>query len=280
MALPSHVHRLIDLAPDADVGPGDLTTDAVVPESHGSRAAIVARESLVLSGLDVAACVFHRIDPDLSFERRREDGETVSRGEVVATLSGSTRAILTGERTALNFLQRLSGIATHTRAFVQRLEGSGVRLLDTRKTTPGWRYLEKRAVRHGGGLNHRFALFDGILIKDNHLAAVGSLAEAISQARRRASHLSKVEVEIERIEDIEPALEAGADVLLLDNMDEATLAKAVALVAGRVPTEASGGVTLERLEAIARTGVSFVSCGAITHGARAVDLALEVRAPR
>ncbi len=275
-SLPLAVRRLVDLALEEDIGPGDLTSLAVIPEGHRAVGRLVAREPLVLSGLDVAALVFERVDGRVVLEPRCQDGTEVCAEEIVAEVSGPTQALLAAERTALNFLQRLSGVATLTRRYVEALAGSGTRLTDTRKTTPGWRWLEKRAVRHGGGLNHRFALYDGILIKDNHLAAAGDLETAIARARRRASHLAKIEVEVDSIEQIEPALRAGADLLLLDNMDDETLARAVARVGGRVPTEASGGITLERLPAVAKAGVSFVSCGAITHGARAVDLAFDL----
>jgi nicotinate-nucleotide pyrophosphorylase (carboxylating) len=271
-----HRDRLVDLALEEDVGPGDVTTAALVePEARG-RGRIVAREALTVSGLGVAEAVFHRLDPRLGVNPRASDGEAVVAGTTVLELDGHLASILTGERTALNFLQRLSGIATLTRRYVDALAGSKTRLLDTRKTTPGWRALEKAAVRHGGGHNHRFALFDGVLIKDNHIAAVGSIRAAVARARAAAPVLLEIEVEVEDLSGLDAAIDAGADVVLLDNMDDETLRAAVARAAGRVRLEASGGITLERLPRLADIGVDYVSCGAVTHGATAVDLALDL----
>jgi nicotinate-nucleotide pyrophosphorylase (carboxylating) len=272
------VGRLLSLALDEDVGPGDWTTEAVVPAGARGQALMVAREPLVLSGLAAAARVFRLLDPSCALEPLHADGEALEAGEGALRIGGRLRALLTGERTALNLIQRLSGIATLTRRWVQALAGTRTRLLDTRKTTPGLRGLEKAAVRAGGGHNHRGALFDGILVKDNHAAAAGSIGLAVRRARAAGHPLLKVEAEVSTPAQIEEALAAGAEVLLLDNLGDAELAAAVKLVAGRVPTECSGGVTLERLPRIAACGVDYVSAGALTHSAQAVDLSLLIEA--
>jgi nicotinate-nucleotide pyrophosphorylase (carboxylating) len=272
------VGRLIALALEEDVGPGDRTAEACVPASARGTAAIVAKEPLVLSGLAAAARVFLALDPECALEPLHAEGDAVDAGARVLRLRGKLRALLTGERTALNLLQRLSGIATLTRSYAQALAGTRTRLLDTRKTTPGLRALEKAAVRAGGGMNHRGALFDGLLVKDNHAAAAGGIGEAVRRARAAAPPLLKVEAEVSTPQQIEEALAAGADMLLLDNLGDGELAAAVAQVAGRVPTEASGGMTLERLPRVAACGVDYVSVGALTHSAPAVDLSLLVEA--
>ena len=271
--------RLIALALDEDVGPGDLTTEATVAPEVRGRARIYAKEPLVLSGLSAAARVFRALDPDCLLEPLASDGDALDAGAFVLAVSGRMRALLTGERCALNLIQRLSGIATETRAWSAELGGTKTRLLDTRKTTPGMRGLEKAAVRAGGGTNHRGALFDGILVKDNHCAAAGSLGLAVRRARAAAHPLVKVEAEVSTPAQIEEALAAGAEMLLLDNLGDRELAAAVAQVNGRVPTECSGGVSRERLRRIAACGVDFVSAGALTHSARAVDLSLLIEAP-
>lgn len=271
------VDRLIALALEEDLGSaGDVTSQALVPVDQRGRAEFLAKEDLVLAGTDVARRTFCAVDCGLEVEFSSADGQRIRSGTVFGAVRGPLRAILKGERTALNFLQRLSGIATATSRAVAALEGTGCRVLDTRKTTPGWRVLEKAAVRSGGGTNHRFGLFDGVLIKDNHLAAVGSVAEAVRRARASVHHLMKVEVEVVDLAGVDQALAAGADILLLDNMDDATLRRAVERVAGRALTEASGGIKLERLREIAQAGVSFVSMGALTHSARGVDISLEM----
>lgn len=268
------IGRLLLLALDEDVGPGDRTAEAVVPLGAQGTARIVAREALVVSGVSAAARVFRLLDPHCELEALQVEGAAVDAGAGVLRVRGSLRALLAGERTALNLLQRLSGVATLTRKWAQALEGTRTRLLDTRKTTPGLRWLEKAAVRAGGGNNHRGALFDGLLVKDNHAAAAGSIGAAVRRARLAAHPLLKVECEVSTPAQITEALEAGADMLLLDNLGDAELAAAVRQVDGRVPTEASGGVVFERLGRIAATGVDFVSAGALTHSARAVDLSL------
>lgn len=268
------VGRLIALALDEDVGPGDRTAEAVVPAGARGVALIVAKEPLVVSGVAAAARVFRALDPGCELTALLGEGEAAEAGGAVLRVRGSLRALLTGERTALNLLQRLSGVATLTRKYARALEGSRTRLLDTRKTTPGLRGLEKAAVRAGGGRNHRGALFDGILVKDNHAAAAGSIGEAVRRAKADAPPLLAVEAEVSTPAQIDEALAAGADMLLLDNLGDEELRAAVKQVGGRVPTEASGGITLARLPRIAATGVDFVSAGALTHSAPAVDLSL------
>jgi nicotinate-nucleotide pyrophosphorylase (carboxylating) len=270
------VGRLIALALEEDVGPGDRTAEACVPSSARGSALIFAKEPLIVSGTSAAARVFRALDPGCELEALAGESDAASPGEGILRVRGSLRAILTGERTALNLLMRLCGVATLTRRYAQALAGTKIRLLDTRKTTPGMRELEKAAVRAGGGFNHRGALFDGILVKDNHAAAAGGIGEAVRRARAQAHPLLKVEAEVSTPQQIEEALEAGADMLLLDNLDDDELRKAVQQVRGRVPVEASGGMTLDRLPRVAATGVDYVSVGALTHSAPAVDLSLMV----
>jgi len=270
------VERLIDLALEEDIGPGDVTTCALIPPEQVGTAQIRAKQRLVVAGLSVAALVFARLESRLDFSPQVADGETVESGTVLARLTGPVAAILTGERPALNFLMRLSGIATFTRTMVEAVAGFPVAVVDTRKTAPGWRVLEKYAVRLGGGRNHRFGLFDGVLIKNNHLTAVGSITEAVRRARARVHHLLKIEVEVASLMELEEALTAGADLILLDNMDDATLAEAVRLTAGRALLEASGSMTLARLPKAAATGVNLISMGALTHSAPAADIHLRL----
>ena len=259
-----------------DVGTSDVTTQAIVSPDVRGQAEIVVREAGVLCGLPLVELVFREIDDELDCAALVREGASVAAGTVVARIAGRLASILTGERLVLNLLQRLSGIATTTRRFVEAIEGTGAVILDTRKTTPGLRALEKYAVRVGGGRNHRFGLFDGVLIKDNHIRAVGSVGEAVRRARERAPHPLAIEVEVTTLDELEEALAAGADWILLDNMDLETMREAVRRVAGRAKLEASGGVTLERVRAIAETGVDAISVGALTHSAPALDISLEV----
>jgi len=270
------VERLIDLALDEDLSLGDATSEATIPESARGRGTFLAKESLVLAGTSVAARVFERLGAACNFGRA--DGDRVPKGEVFGEAAGPMRALLAAERSALNFLQRLSGIATGTRNAVEALSAAGgrTRLLDTRKTTPGWRRLEKDAVRAGGGVNHRFSLGDGILVKDNHVAACGGVGEAVRRARSRGNAMLRVEVEVVDLAGLAEAISAGADIVLLDNMDDPAMAEAVRQSAGRVLLEASGNMTLERLPRVAATGVDFVSMGALTHSARAADISFEI----
>ncbi len=266
-----------------DVGNGDATTLATVPRSSRVSAVMRARETLVVCGLDFAEAAFRHISRGVRFERALKDGEVADPGEILLRVNGSSRAVLTAERVALNYVQRLSGIATLTRDFVSRLEGTDAKILDTRKTTPGWRVFEKYAVKCGGGTNHRVGLFDMILIKDNHLAALrdarpNSIAAAVERSRRSYPKL-RVEVEADTLEQVSQAIEAGADGVLLDNMSTGELRRAVRLAKGRAFTEASGGVTLRTVAAIARTGVDYISVGALTHSASARDIGLDFSTP-
>jgi nicotinate-nucleotide pyrophosphorylase (carboxylating) len=261
------------LAEDLGIG-GDVTSSATIPADATFTADMNCREPIVVAGLEIAAAFFRALDPKVRAEPSVGDGEKVEAGTVLMHLSGNARAMLAAERSALNTLQHLSGIATLTRRYVDAIAGSGAVLLDTRKTLPGLRSLEKYAARMGGAQNHRLRLDDGVLIKDNHVAACGGVAEAVGRARAASTGL-QVQVEVDRIDQIEPALGAGADRLLLDNMPPAMLREAVAVVAGRVPLEASGGVTLETIRAIAETGVDYISVGRITQSAPAVDIGLD-----
>jgi nicotinate-nucleotide pyrophosphorylase (carboxylating) len=254
---------------------GDITTDAIVPADAKGKAAIVARQNGVVAGLDLAEAAFRALDPKVSFTRIVEDGGKVAAGGVIAEISGKVRALLTGERTALNFLNRLSGIATMTAGFVKAVQGTHARIACTRKTTPGLRAFEKYAVRAGGGVNHRFGLYDAVLVKDNHIAAAGGLAEALKRLGAERRHMVKVEVEVDSLDQLEEALKYPIDAVLLDNMDVATLEKAVKRVGGRVLTEASGGVSLDNVREIALTGVDLISVGALTHSPRTLDSSLE-----
>jgi nicotinate-nucleotide pyrophosphorylase (carboxylating) len=267
---------LIDLALAEDVGSGDVTTEAIVPADVSGTAEIVVREPGVVCGLEVALEVVRRLDPAASMEVLVPDGEAIhDPPEVAARLTGSLAALLTAERTLLNLVQRMSGIATATRRYAEAIEGTGVALLDTRKTAPGMRALDKYAVACGGGRNHRAGLFDAVLIKDNHVAAAGGIAAAIRAVRARHPQLP-VEVEVDTLEQLEQALGEEADTILLDNMEIATLREAVRRAAGRARLEASGGITLQTLRDVAETGVDAISAGALTHSVRALDVALEV----
>lgn len=261
------------LAEDLGEG-GDVTSEATIPADARLDAIMASRDDIVLAGLPLAAMFFRTLDPEVVIEALAEDGQKLQAGARLMRLSGNARAMLAAERSALNILQHLTGIATMTRAYVDAIDGTGCILLDTRKTIPGLRALAKYAARMGGAQNHRMRLDDGLLIKDNHVAVAGGVAEAVSAARRKGGALS-IQVEVDRIDQIEPALTAGAQRLLLDNMDVATLKEAVALVNGRVPTEASGGVRLDTIRAIAETGVTYVSVGRITQSAPAADIGLD-----
>lgn len=271
-----NIKTFISNALREDIGPGDLTTEALIPPDKYGKAYIVAKEPLVLAGMEAAREVFRQLDPCISFVGNHVDREYLYDGEVISKISGPLRHLLTGERVALNILQRLSGIATLTRQYVKKIEGKKAKIVDTRKTTPGFRALEKYAVTVGGGKNHRFGLYDGILIKDNHIAAVGNITEAVKRARESAPHTLKIEVETENLEQVKEAVFAGADIIMLDNMDIETMLEAVRLINGRAVIEASGGVNLETVRDIAETGVDLISVGAITHSARAMDISMEI----
>jgi nicotinate-nucleotide pyrophosphorylase (carboxylating) len=266
--------HLIDLAIDEDAGLGDVTSRAIFSARHRSRAFIEAGHDLVICGLAVAARVFERVDPALKVTLTTRDGDRVKQGGVVLRVTGPTGSLLTAERTALNFIQRLSGVATLSRKFADAIAGTGVRVVDTRKTTPGYRALEKYAVRCGGCFNHRSSLGEHVLIKDNHIAAAGSLTQAVTLARSAAPHLAKIEVEAKTLPEVREAVRAGAEVILLDNMSPALIRTAVELIAGKAVVEVSGGVRFETLRDFALPGVNVISVGALTHSAPAGDLSL------
>lgn len=280
----SQIENAVRTALAEDVGAGDATTLAVVPAALEIGALLQTREACVCAGLPVAAAVFAELDPRVVFEPLVAEGARCPAGTVLARVSGAARAILTGERTALNFLQRLCGIATMTRRFADAVGPHPARILDTRKTTPGLRFLEKYAVRTGGGENHRFGLYDRVMIKDNHrqlasLEGPGGIRRAVRACRQAAPAL-ELEVEADTLEDVREAVAAGADIILLDNMTAEEMAAAVRLVGSRALTEASGGVTLERIPEIAATGVDFISVGALTHSVRSIDIGLDIPPPR
>ncbi|MBN2645862.1 MAG: carboxylating nicotinate-nucleotide diphosphorylase [Desulfuromonadaceae bacterium] len=268
------VEEIVRRALQEDIGSGDVTTLATIPAGTIARAELVAKQDFVLAGMDVARTVFQVLDPQIAFEALKEDGTSIKRGEVLAWIKGDARMLLQGERVALNLLQRMSGIASLTAEFVAAVTGTDAIVVDTRKTMPGLRVLDKYAVRMGGGQNHRTALYDGVLIKENHIAAAGGITAAVAGARRYAPHTLKIEVETETLDEVREALDAGADIIMLDNMDLALLREAVELVDGRAVTEASGGVNLETVAAIAATGVNLISVGALTHSVRAADISM------
>jgi len=281
MPLSAEALSLIQAALDEDVGPGDFTTLWTVPEGRRAEARIVAKAPGVVAGSEVAAEVFRRVDPSLEVEVAAPDGTALQPGDLAMRVTGSARSILTAERTALNFMQRLSGVATVTRRYVEAVAGTGARVIDTRKTTPGMRALEKAAVLAGGGANHRHGLHDMVMIKDNHIAAAGGITAAVDAVRARSDRCLAVEVETTNLDEVREALAAGADRIMFDNMPPTLMRQAVALVRAADPrpeTEASGGITLDSIRAAAETGVDFISVGALTHSAPALDLSLQLRA--
>ncbi|MCL5276948.1 MAG: carboxylating nicotinate-nucleotide diphosphorylase [Deltaproteobacteria bacterium] len=271
----SSVDRIIRRALEEDIGTGDITTDGTIDASLFSSAAITAKEEAIVSGIVIAQRTFETVDPMIKFVPLVRDGDTAQEGEVIADLTGRASSLLKAERCALNFLMRLSGIATLTRAFVKAIEGTGAVLLDTRKTTPGLRTLEKYAVKTGGGTNHRFGLFDGVLIKDNHIEAAGGIGNAV-KAMRRAAPYHKIEVEVRTIGELREAMLAGADIVMLDNMPAEAMEQAIATAKGKVLIEVSGNVTLENIRGIAQLGPDFISTGAITHSAKAIDISMKL----
>ncbi|HEY3081256.1 MAG TPA: carboxylating nicotinate-nucleotide diphosphorylase [Chloroflexota bacterium] len=272
--------RVVRDALDEDLGWGDVTTDALVPPDQPGRGVFLVKAEGVLAGLDAVVEVFGQLDPAVSVDLRAADGDPVRPGQQIAFVSGPAASILKGERVALNLLQRLSGVATATRRYVDAVAGTTARVIDTRKTTPGLRAIEKYAVRVGGGTNHRMTLSDGVLIKDNHLAALRNrghgIAEAVRRARRYAPHTLRVEVEVTTVEGADEAASAGADIVLLDNMAPEQMAEAVRRIEGRALVEASGGVRLETVRAVAESGVDLISVGALTHSTPALDISLEL----
>jgi nicotinate-nucleotide pyrophosphorylase (carboxylating) len=259
-----------------DIGFGDITTMSTIPEEEQGTGILYAKEAGMIAGLPIVQQVFEVVDPSLVFVAKAADGDRVEKGQQIAEVEGSVRSILSGERLALNLLQRLSGIATRTNQYVQAIAGTKARVVDTRKTTPGLRLLEKYAVRVGGGHNHRYALYDAVMIKDNHIKGAGGIKQAVDAARATIPHTMKIEVETESLEQVREALEAGADIIMLDNMELERMKEAVALIAGRAVVEASGGVTLETIRSIAETGVDVISVGALTHSVKALDISLDL----
>lgn len=262
-----------------DITSEDVTTNAVMRESRDGRADLICKEDGIICGLDVFSRVFELLDETSWFETNFQDGDEVKNGELIGVIHGDIRALLSGERTALNYLQRMSGIATFTKGFAEEIKGYSTKLLDTRKTTPNMRPFEKYAVKVGGGCNHRYNLSDGVLIKDNHIGAAGSITKAIEMAKEYAPFVRKIEVEVENLEMMQEALDAGADIIMLDNMDNETMKKAVAMAKGKAETECSGNVTKERLKEIAGIGVDYVSAGALTHSAPIMDISLKNLVP-
>lgn len=274
MDIPLQVKEFLRSALEEDIGTGDITSNLLVPEEHRASAVFVAKGSFILAGLPFTKEVFMNLDRDMKFAYLSEEGSSVRKSTVLARISGRTRSLLAGERVALNILQRLSGIATLTNRFVKKIEGLDVRILDTRKTTPGMRYLEKYAVRTGGGDNHRFGLYDGILIKDNHIEAAGGIKSAV--ARARENFRARIEVEAESLKDVKDAIQAGADIIMLDNMSIKDIKAAVRIAGKKAQLEVSGNVTLDKVRRLAETGVDFISIGALTHSAPAADISMKL----
>lgn len=270
------VEKIIKRALKEDIGYRDITTESLIPAEHQSIGVIYVKQDGVVAGTTVAERVFEILDPDVNFEILKSDGELVTEGEEIARVTGSTRALLMGERVALNLMQHMSGIATKTYDLVDRVRHFPVTIVDTRKTHPGLRVLEKYAVRVGGGKNHRFGLFDGVLIKDNHIRAAGGITEAVQAVRKNIPHLIKVEVEVESIDQLREALEAGADIIMLDNMDPDMMREAVHITNGKAILEASGGITRDTLVEVAKTGVDLISIGGLTHSATALDISFDI----
>ena len=272
-----HFFDIIKTALAEDLGFGDVTSEATIPADSSSTAVMLAKQDLVLAGLEVARAVFEQLDENIRFTSFAKDGDRINAGTELAKLSGNTRALLAGERVALNLLQHMSGIATLTAGYVEKVKGLKARVLDTRKTLPGLRHLEKYAVRMGGGKNHRFGLYDGVLIKDNHIMAAGGITKAVEQARAKAHHLLNIEVETKTLDEVREALDSRAEIIMLDNMTLDMMREAVKLIDGRALVEASGNVTLDTIRMIAETGVDFISSGSLTHSAPAADISMKIR---
>ena len=271
------VTQIISMALNEDVGTGDITTETTIPADKTASGRFIAKEDMIICGIDVAELVFHTVDESISFNANFRDGDKVCKGDVIATVNGNARNVLTAERTSLNLMQRLTGIATRTHEAVKCVEGTKAKITDTRKTTPGLRVLEKYAVRAGGGTNHRFNLADGILIKDNHIAVSGGIKNAVANARKAAPHTLKIEVEVETKEQLAEALEAGADIIMLDNMSNELMSECVKTINGRALVEASGNMGDKDLYEVAKTGVDIISIGALTHTVRAADISLKFK---
>jgi len=268
------IRDLLEMALREDIGMGDITSDSVVPAETQARGTILSKDDGIIAGLDVAGEILQMIDPEASFRKLVSDGDEIHHQQEIAVAEGSARSILTAERTILNFLQRLSGIATMASRYVRAASGHRATIIDTRKTTPGWRVLEKYAVRVGGGHNHRFGLYDAVLIKDNHIAAVGGITDAVARARERIPHTMKIEVEVETLDQVREAIESGADIIMPDNMSVEMMAEAVRLIDGKALVEASGGIRLEDIPAVAATGVDLISVGALTNSVVPLDIGM------
>lgn len=270
------LRSLIAIALTEDIGTGDITTNSTVPPGSTSKGIIYVKEPGIIAGVTVAEMVFRHLSPSIEFRAKVADGAWLEPGATIAEVEGDARAVLTGERVALNFLQRMSGIATRTAALVEKVKLYPVRVVDTRKTTPGLRMLEKYAVRLGGGFNHRFGLYDAVLIKDNHIKVAGGITQAVLAARQNVPHTVKIEVEVESLEGVSEALDARADVIMLDNMDPSTMRECVKLVDGRALVEASGGMNEDTILAAAKAGVDLISIGALTHSIKSLDISLDI----
>ncbi len=269
-------NNIVENALHEDIGKGDITTNLLFPDAADCKAVVLSKEEGVIAGMPLARMVFRKLDKDIIWKEEKRDGDRIKPNQVLAEISGSQKAVLTGERVALNFLQRLSGIATITSRFVEAIRGLPVKILDTRKTAPGLRILDKYAVKAGGGHNHRFGLYDGVLIKDNHIKLAGGVSRAVKSVKGKAVDRARIEVEASTIEQVKEALEAGADVIMLDNMPVEMMKEAISLINGRALIEVSGGVTLENARMIAELGVDFISIGFLTHSPRALDISLYV----
>ncbi len=267
---------LLGLAYDEDIGDGDITTNNLLPPTQNKTAVLVSKENGIIAGLPVAKMVFERFDPNLTWNEKKPDGSRVSPGDVIVEFTGNYRALLTGERTALNFLQHLSGIATYTDRCVQEVKGFNAQILDTRKTLPGYRYLDKYAVRMGGALNHRFGLYDMVMIKDNHIQVAGGISQAVKAIREKIPGNIKIEVETSNLSQVQEAIDANADIIMLDNMSTAMMSEAVKLINKRAKVEASGNMNLDRIREVASTGVDFISIGALTHSVKALDISQRI----
>jgi len=270
------IDKIIEQALLEDIGTGDITSELIIPSNLKAKGIIRSSEEGVVAGLDVACLVFQKLDSEIIFQKKIKDGTKVTRGKVLAEITGPARTILKGERVALNFLQRISGIATITSKFCQEVKDFPVRILDTRKTTPGLRILEKYAVRMGGGYNHRFGLYDAVLIKDNHISVAGGIKSAVNSVQKQISHMTKIEVEVENLSQLQEALEMEVDIIMLDNMNLDTMREAVKIVKGKALIEASGGITLDNVREIAQTGVDLISIGCLTHSVKSLDISMEI----
>ncbi len=271
------VRKIVRDAIEEDLGTGDITTDSIIEEGKTGKGVIRVKENCIISGLKVSEIVFNKIDPNLNFDHIHKDGDHVNSGDKVAEIEGEIRSILKGERLALNFLQRMSGISTKTNRYVDKLQRYSAKVVDTRKTTPNLRILEKRAVKLGGGSNHRMGLYDAVLIKDNHIRSAGSFSEAVERARKNIPHTTKIEVEVEDLEEVKEAIESSADIIMLDNMNLEKMEKSVDLIGDKAVTEASGGITLDNIKDVAETGVDIISVGALTHQIESIDISLDIQ---